>query len=218
MKVIHIFISLIVLSIFVGKSFSQYDDTEPVVYHRTTDSSRDSVKVIVTGGVISDFTDAGVTAAVSVFYKKYAYGLSYTSFGTGNVVTYTAASTFLQWNIPQTTYYAHLREIIAFHYGRNLTESFSITGGLGIFMNFDRSTTNAHQDPGGLLSSGAYYADLVEVETDYLAVPITMTYHQKLFSWMGLAIHAQAVITAKDIWYTAGISIGVGNYNAVVKQ
>ncbi len=197
-------ITLLVFSaIFAGKALSQSDTLHP------------KVDAIISGGILSDFSEGlGGIAELSVIYQKQVFGISFSSVGAGNVVTYRQGGSGLDFfaSRAETSYSANLNQVIALHYGNQLTKVLSITAGIAWVLHYERSAINQHQDPGGFFTTGDYRADLVEHQNNYVAIPITVKAHLRFGSWIGMIFHAQMLANLNEIRFNGGVSIGFGNF------
>jgi len=173
------------------------------------------VNVIFSGGMLSDFSDGfGGIAELSVIYDKRVFGFSFSSVAAGNVVTFSQGGNVFDFfaSRAETSYAADLNQVIAFHYGKQFTKALSITAGIAWVMHFERSAINGHQDPGGWFTTGDYHADLVEHESDYAAIPVTIKAYWRFGSWIGMIFHAQMLASLNNIRFNGGVSIGFGNF------
>lgn len=195
-------IAIFFLALVTGKALPQ---TDTVHLHKKT-----HVNAIISGGFITDFAGVGGIGDLTISYGKHVFGLSYESEGIGKVITY-SQGTLLTWGYgsgTETSDAADLRQVLALHYGRQLSKAISITGGIAWVIRSERTAINGHGD-----SVGDYHADLVEHQNDYIAIPITIKAYLREAFWTGaLELHLQLMASTHDLWANAGLSAAFGSF------
>jgi hypothetical protein len=196
--------TILLTAFFASSAWSQADTTRL--------QAKSTLVATLSGGFITDvhFLGTGGVLDLTLRNDKTLFGASYTSEGTGNVVTYLQGG-FLLGGAAQTSYAADLHQVIAFHYGRQISNIISVTGGLAWVTHSTRSAINGHNDQGWFSD---YHADLVEQVDAYPAIPLTIKSTFKIASWCCLELHAQANIGLNETWLDAGMSVGLGNLDA----